>query len=147
MADTVFLIDGMYLLFSSFYANRNMRTLKGEPTGAIYGFVTRTESLIRDLHPQRIAVAFDSKEKTFRHLMYEPYKAKRLVPPEELVEQIPLVREYLELRGIHLFEVPGFEADDIIAACSKAEAKKGNEVLIFPASDRVLPLTYRRYLR
>ena len=140
MAETVFLIDGMYLLFSSFYANRNMRTLKGEPTGAIYGFITRIEGLIRDLHPHRIGVAFDSKEKTFRHQMYEPYKAKRLVPPEELVQQIPKVREYLTLRGIHLFEAPGFEADDIIASCSKAEAGKGNEVYIFTADKDLFQL-------
>ncbi|UCH95209.1 MAG: DNA polymerase I [Candidatus Aminicenantes bacterium] len=138
--ETIILIDGMYLLFSSFYANRNMRTLKGEPTGAIYGFVTRTEGLIRDFQPGRIGVAFDSREKTFRHHMYEPYKAKRLVPPEELLQQIPLVKEYLNLRGIHLFEVPGFEADDIIATCSKAEDQKGNEVLIFTADKDLFQL-------
>lgn len=140
MAETIFLIDGMYVLFSSFYSNRNMRTLKGEPTGAIYGFVTRVESIIRDVRPHRIGVAFDSKEKTFRHRWFEPYKAKRLVPPEELVQQIPLVKEYLALRGIQLFEASGFEADDVIAACSTAEAGKGNEVLIFSADKDLFQL-------
>jgi len=124
MAETTFLIDGMYLLFSSFYSNRAMRTLKGEPTGAVYGFVTRVESIIRDLKPHRIGVAFDSREKTFRHRLFEPYKAKRLVPPEELIQQIPHVREYLDLRGIHLFEAPGFEADDVVAACAKKRSPK-----------------------
>lgn len=133
-------MDGMYLLFSSFYSNRNMRTLKGEPTGAVYGFVTRIESIIRDVKPQRIAVAFDSKGKTFRHEMYEPYKAKRLVPPEELVAQIPHVKEYMELRGIPLFELPGFEADDIIAVCAKSEAAKGNEIQIFTADKDLFQL-------
>ncbi|NIM11010.1 MAG: DNA polymerase I [Candidatus Aminicenantes bacterium] len=140
MSETIFLIDGMYLLFSSFYSNRNMRTLKGEPTGAIYGFVTRVESIIRDVQPHRIGVAFDSKEKTFRHQWFEPYKAKRLVPPEELVQQIPLVKEYLALRGIQLFEASGFEADDVIAACSTAEAGKGNDVLIFSADKDLFQL-------
>jgi DNA polymerase I len=141
---TIILIDGMYLLFSSFYANRSMRTLKGEPTGAVYGFVTRSEALIRDFRPGGIGVAFDTAEKTFRHQLYEPYKAKRLVPPEELIQQIPLVREYLHLRGIQLFEVPGFEADDIIALCSKREAGKGNEVLIFTADKDLFQLVGER---
>lgn len=139
-SETIILIDGMYLLFSSFYANRNMRTLKGEPTGAIYGFVTRVEALIRDFHPQRLGVAFDTGEKTFRHRMYEPYKAKRLAPPEELIQQIPLVKEYLALRGVHIFETPGFEADDIIASCSKTESQKGNDVLIFTADKDLFQL-------
>jgi DNA polymerase-1 len=140
MAERIFLVDGMYLLFSSFYSNRNMRTLKGEPTGAVYGFVTRIESIIRDLRPQRIAAAFDSREKTFRHQLFAPYKAKRLAPPEELLLQIPLVKEYLELRKIPLFEEPGFEADDIIAACARAEARKGNEVLVFSADKDLFQL-------
>jgi DNA polymerase-1 len=142
MADQgiIILIDGMYLLFSSFYANRNMRTLKGEATGAVYGFVTRIEALIRDFQPGRIGVAFDTGEKTFRHHLYEPYKAKRQAPPEELIQQIPLVKEYLGLRGIRLFEVPGFEADDIIASCSKTEAGKGNDVLIFTADKDLFQL-------
>jgi DNA polymerase-1 len=139
-SETIILIDGMYLLFSSFYVNRNMRTLKGEPTGAIYGFVTRVEALIRDFQPQRLGVAFDSKEKTFRHHMYEPYKAKRLAPPEELIQQIPLVKEYLDLRGVHMFESPGFEADDIIATCAKIESQKGNDVLIFTADKDLFQL-------
>ncbi|MCP5048799.1 MAG: DNA polymerase I [bacterium] len=140
MSETIFLIDGMYLLFSSFYANRNMRTLKGEPTGAIYGFVNRIESLIRELQPHRVGVAFDSRGKTFRHEMYAPYKAKRQAPPEELIQQIPMARDYLSFRGIDLFEIPGFEADDIIAASAAAEAEKGNEVLIFSADKDLFQL-------
>jgi len=139
-SETIILVDGMYLLFSSFYANRNMRTLKGEPTGAIYGFITRVEALIREFQPQRLAVAFDSAEKTFRHKIYEPYKAKRLAPPEELLDQIPRVKKYLNLRNIHQFEAPGFEADDIIASCSKTESAKGNEVIIFSADKDLFQL-------
>lgn len=131
MSETVFIIDGMYMLFSSFYAYPNMKTLKGEPTGAIFGFINRTESLIKELNPKRIAVAFDCHEKTFRHHLYEPYKAKRLETPEALLQQVPHVREYLQLRGIDLFEIPGFEADDIIASFATREAQKGNEVVIF----------------
>ncbi len=140
MSETVFIIDGMYMLFSSFYAYPNMRTLKGEPTGAVYGFITRTESLIKELNPHRIAVAFDCHEKTFRHHLFAPYKAKRLAAPEELLQQTPLVREYLELRGIDLFEEPGFEADDIIASFAAREAQKGNDVVIFTADKDLFQL-------
>ncbi|MCP5102890.1 MAG: hypothetical protein GY950_05915, partial [bacterium] len=137
MAETILLIDGMYLVFSSFYSHQNMRTLEGEPTGAAYGFITRVENLIRDLKPHRVGVAFDVREKTFRHKLFPPYKAKRQSPPEELIAQLPHIKEYLQLRGIPTFEVPGFEADDIIAGISKKEAADGNEVLIF-TSDKDL---------
>ncbi|MCK5005122.1 MAG: hypothetical protein KAS21_08535, partial [Candidatus Aminicenantes bacterium] len=114
----VLVIDAMYLIFSSYYVNRQMRTLKGEPSGALFGFVTRIENLIRDLSPDKIVVAFDSKGKTFRNDIYPDYKANRDAPPEELVTQIPFIKEYLEKRGIEYIEAPGFEADDIIAQIS-----------------------------
>ncbi len=140
MSETILLIDGMYLVFSSFYSNRNMRTLKGEPTGAAYGFITRTENLIRDLKPHRIGVAFDVREKTFRHKLFPEYKAKRLAPPEELIAQLPDIKEYLRARGIPAFEFPGFEADDIIARIARDEDEKGNHVAIFTADKDLFQL-------
>jgi DNA polymerase-1 len=140
MSDITLLVDGMYVIFSSFYANRNMRTLKGEPTGAVYGFVTRMENLIRDFNPAKILVAFDSKEKTFRHRIYPEYKAKRQVPPEELVQQIPLIKEFLGLRGIESAAAPGFEADDIIAVLSRSSQMKNHEVLICSADKDLFQL-------
>jgi DNA polymerase-1 len=140
MAETILLIDGMYLVFSSFYSNRNMRTLKGEPTGATYGFVTRVENLIRELKPDRIGVAFDVRGKTFRHQLFDEYKAKRLAPPEELLAQLPHIKEYLDARGIPAFELEGFEADDIIASISKIEEAKGNQVVIFTADKDLFQL-------
>ncbi len=92
-----------------------MRTLKGEPSGALFGFVSRVEKLISDLNPDKIVVAFDSKGETFRNKIYPAYKANRDAPPEDLVIQIPFVKEYLKNRGIKYIEFPGFEADDIIA--------------------------------
>ena len=140
MTDTIALIDGMYLIFSSFYANRNMRTLRGEPTGAVYGFVTRVEKLIRDFRPASILVAFDSREKTFRHEMYDEYKAKRLEPPEELIRQLPQIREFLDLRGIDQVEIPGYEADDIIAVLSRYRRWKDHQILIFSADKDLFQL-------
>ena len=137
MLKSILLIDGMYLTFSSFYSHKNMRTLKGEPTGAIYGFVARLENLINELKPEGVFVAFDSRGKGFRHKIYHEYKAKRLLPPEELIEQLPYIKEYLDLRGINYMEVPEFEADDIIAKISKSLGQKGCQVIIF-TSDKDL---------
>lgn len=140
MPDRVLLIDGMYLVFSSFYAHPAMRTLGNEPTGAVFGFISRMESLIQELRPGRLAVAFDSKEKTFRRELYPEYKAKRQLPPEELVQQLPAVREYLQGRGIHALEAPGLEGDDIIALLAKRYAAAGSEVLIFTADKDLFQL-------
>jgi DNA polymerase-1 len=140
MSETVVLIDGMYLAFSAFYSNRNMRTLEGEPTGAIFGFVNRTENLIKELKPDKIAAAFDVRGKTFRHQLFPEYKAKRLSPPEELLAQLPRIKEYLKVRNISAFECSGFEADDIINELSKKEADQGNKVIIFSADKDLFQL-------
>jgi len=144
MPDSVLLIDGMYLVFSSFYSHHSMRTLQGEPTGAVYGFISRVESLIQELRPGRLAVAFDSKEKNFRRDLYPEYKAKRLLPPEELIQQLPAVREYLAGRGIHSIEKPGLEGDDIIALLARRYAAAGSEVLIFSADKDLFQLVDKR---
>ena len=136
MKKSLLIIDGMYLIFSSFYSHSNMRTLRGEPTGALYGFISRVESLIKELNPNMVAVAFDSKGKTFRHKLYEEYKAKRLTPPEELEKQIPFVKEYLNIRNIKYFEINGFEADDIIKSLVDKYSKEYN-IYIF-TSDKDL---------
>ncbi len=140
MGENILVIDGMYLIFSSFYSHKNMRTLKGEPTGAVYGFITRVENLLAELQPARIVVALDSRGKTHRHDMFPDYKAKRLEPPEELLQQIPWIKEYLELRGIPFYEEPGIEADDIIARLAADYNGKGDEVYIFSADKDLFQL-------
>lgn len=140
MGENILVIDGMYLIFSSFYSHRNMRTLKGEPTGAVYGFVTRVESLLNELQPTRIVVALDSRGKTHRHDVYPEYKAKRLEPPEELLQQIPWIKEYLEYRGIPMYERQGIEADDIIAKLAFDYRDTGDEVIIFSADKDLFQL-------
>lgn len=140
MNETIVLIDGMYLVFSSFYANQNMQTLKGEPTGAVFGFISRVESLIQELQPHRIVVAFDIHEKNFRHELFPGYKAKRLAPPEDLLQQLPAIKEYLRLREIPGWEISGYEADDIIAALSRRETSNNNAVIIFSADKDLFQL-------
>jgi DNA polymerase-1 len=73
-----------------------MRTLKGEHTGALYGFISRLESLIRELNPSAVVNTFDSKGKTFRHEMYPDYKGKRAEPPEDLLRQLPYIYLFVE---------------------------------------------------
>ena len=144
MAETILLIDGMYLVYSSFYSHQAMRTIQGEHTGAVFGFISRVESLIQELRPDRLAVAFDSKAKNFRRDLYPEYKAKRLQPPEELIQQLPLIREYLEYRGIYFLEKPGLEADDIIALLARRYAAAGSDVLIFSADKDLFQLVAER---
>jgi len=139
MSETILLVDGMYLAFSSFYSHRNMNTLEGEPTGAVYGFITRIESLIKELSPQKIAVAFDSREPNFRARLYPEYKGKRQLPPEDLLAQLPRIGEYLLARGIERIEIPGFEADDIIALLAKNHAGAA-DVWIFTADKDLFQL-------
>ncbi len=140
MPAPILLIDGMYLVYSSYYANRTMRTLGGEPTGGLYGFIHRVEGLIRDLQPGRVAVAFDRAEKTFRHHLYSAYKAQRTPPPEDLLRQLPWIREFLETRGIPVLELPGYEADDLIALVARRQAAAGDEVVIFSADKYLFQL-------
>ena len=89
-------------------------------------------------------MAFDSKEKNFRRELYPEYKAKRLLPPEELIQQLPAIREYLAGRGIHSLEKPGLEGDDIIALLSRRYAAAGGEVLIFSADKDLFQLVGER---
>ena len=144
MSETILLIDGMYLVYSSFYSHQAMRTIQGEPTGAVFGFINRVESLIQELRPDRLVVAFDSREKNFRRELYPEYKAKRLQPPEEMIQQLPLIREYLEYRGIYFLEKPGLEADDIIALLARRYAAAGDDVLIFSADKDLFQLVAER---
>jgi len=139
MKKKILVIDGMYLIFSSFYVNRNLKTLNGDPSGAIFGFVNRVEYLIKKLEPDLILVALDSKEDTFRKKLYPQYKANRDLPPEELVAQIEPIKEYLRIRGIKYILSPGFEADDIIANLAFA-LKDSEELTIFTADKDLFQL-------
>ena len=135
----ILVVDAMYLIFSSYYINRNLRTLKGEPSGALFGFVSRIENLISEIKPEKIVIAFDSKGKTFRNDLYPEYKANRDEPPEDLVTQIPFVKEFLDKREIGYIEAPGYEADDIIAGIA-FKAEKNEHIIIFSADKDLFQL-------
>ncbi|MBL7998004.1 MAG: DNA polymerase I [Candidatus Kapabacteria bacterium] len=128
----LYLIDSMSLVFRAYYAMQRGRPLtapNGEPTGAVFGFANILTSLIEKEKIDYIACVFDTKEPTFRHKMYEPYKANRQAFPEELVPQLARIKELIDLLGIKRIEMPGYEADDIIGTLATEGERKGVDVL------------------
>lgn len=114
-----FIIDGNSLINRAFYATPPLTNKEGQMTNAVYAFTNILIKLIGDYNPDYIAVAFDMRAKTFRHAMYEGYKASRKGMPDELAQQLPLLKELLQSMDIAILEQEGFEADDIIGTLSK----------------------------
>lgn len=116
-------IDGNALIHRAFHAlPSTLTTRDGKPINAVYGFTSVLLKVLKDLKPAYIAVAFDPPGKVFRHKDYAAYKATRIKAPQELYDQIPKVKEIVESFNIPAFEVPGFEADDVIGTLTKKPA-------------------------
>lgn len=117
----------MAIAYKSYFAflTRPLKTSSGEPTSAVYGFLNQLFKIIEEIKPDYLAVATDSKEKTFRHEMYSLYKSSRSEMPEDMVPQIHRIFEIIEAFGIPLFKIPGYEADDLIGTAVKNLAEKG----------------------
>ncbi len=143
---TITLIDGNSLLFRAFYATAGhnlMTSHNGIPTNAVYGFANMIDQLLED-HPDYIAVAFDTGEKTFRHELFQDYKGQRKKTPDELVGQFDLAREYLKCRRIPYLEMTGYEGDDIIGTISKIAEDMGMEVAVISGDQDMLQLVSDR---
>jgi len=130
--DKLVLIDGNSIMNRAFYGimGSKMLSADGVHTNAIYGFLSILLKIIEDLKPKYLAVAFDLRAPTFRHKMYEAYKGTRKGMPDELAEQMPIIKEILEGMNIKIYEQEGYEADDIIGTLAKYGAKKGVDVTI-----------------
>lgn len=127
------LIDGNSILNRAFYGimgSKMLTTKDGKYTNAVYGFLAILFKVLDDTKPDYIAVAFDLKAPTARHKMYEGYKANRKGMPNELAEQIPIVKEILTDMNITIIEKETYEADDILGTLSKTAEKKGIDVVI-----------------
>lgn len=126
------IIDAMALLYKAYFAfiNRPLVTSKGEPTSAVYGFLTQLLKILEEHKPDYIAVAFDSKEKTFRHEKYELYKSSREAMPEDMVPQLARVKQIIETLNMPIYILPKYEADDIIGTAVKKAEKKGLESFV-----------------
>lgn len=127
------LIDGNSIMNRAFYGimgSKTLTTKDGKYTNAIYGFLAILFKLLDDEKPEYIAVSFDLKAPTQRHKLYDGYKANRKGMPNELAEQMPIIKEILRAMNIDIVEKEGYEGDDIIGTLSKYGEKKGLEVII-----------------
>ena len=127
------LIDGNSIMNRAFYGimgSKALTTKDGKYTNAIYGFLAILFKLLEDEKPEYIAVSFDLKAPTARHKLYEGYKANRHGMPNELAEQMPIIKEVLKAMNIDIVEKEGYEGDDIIGTLSRYGEKKGLEVII-----------------
>ncbi|MEA3273417.1 MAG: DNA polymerase I [Patescibacteria group bacterium] len=117
MKKKIIIIDANALIHRSFHALPDtLRTKDGILTNAVYGFMLVFLRVIDEFNPDYLVATFDSKGKTFRHKMFKDYKAKRVKPPNELYQQIPLVKKVLKAFGVPIYAVKGLEADDLIGA-------------------------------
>ena len=143
MSNKLMLIDGNSILNRAFFALKGPRMLTkadGTPTNAVYGFFNILNKYIEEERPDYLAVAFDLKGKTFRHNMYEGYKAQRKGMPDELAVQLPIVKKVLAAMNIAVTEYEGLEADDLIGIYSKAAEEKGLDVSILTGDRDALQL-------
>ncbi len=128
----LFLIDGYSNIFRAFYAIRNLSNSRGEPTNAVYGFLTMLKKLLREEDPELIGVALEGG-RTFRSDKFEDYKANRRPMPEDLQSQIPWIRKVLEAYRIPILELAGYEADDVLGTLSCRAAEAGYQVVLVSA--------------
>ncbi len=142
----LYLVDGSGFIFRAFHALPPLtRKTDGLPVGAVSGFCNMIWKLLVDMKsqpdaPTHLAVVFDHSEKTFRNKLYDQYKAHRPPPPEDLVPQFPLVREATRAFGVPSLELPGYEADDIIAAYACKVRDMGGEVVIVSSDKDLMQL-------
>lgn len=124
----IVLIDGHSILNRAFYGVPELTNSEGLHTNAIYGFLNIMFHILEEEQPEYLTVAFDVSAKTFRHEIYEAYKGTRKAMPEELREQVPVMKEVLRSMGVRLIEQAGLEADDLLGTIAKKAEAEGLEV-------------------
>lgn len=140
MSSELMLIDGHSILNRAFYAIPPLTAPDGTPTGAIYGFLNILFKFIDEEKPNKLIVAFDRSEPTFRHEKYKEYKGTRKSMDYDLRVQVPLVKDVLKSMNITIAEKPGYEADDIIGTLSKRMSANGEKVVIVSGDKDLLQL-------
>src|SRR3989344_2704319 len=121
------LIDGNAIVHRAFHALPPLTSPRGNVVNAVFGFSSIVIKMIRELKPEYIAATFDLAGPTFRHEQFEDYKAKRVKAPQELYDQIPLVKQVLGAFGVPIFEKQGYEADDLIGTLAKKCHNENNK--------------------
>ena len=127
---TVYLIDGTAYIYRAYHAIRSLSNSKGLPTNATFGFTRMLIKLMEDRSPEYVAMFFDAKGPTFRHKIYEEYKANRPPMPEDMAIQIPFIKEITAGFNIPVYEKEGFEADDIIGTFGRMAEAAGFSVVM-----------------
>ena len=134
----ILVIDGNSIINRAYYGMRPLTTKSGKVTHAVYGMINIISRQLTALNPDYAAVAFDLKAPTFRHQMYGEYKAGRHATPEDLLSQFPDAKECLSLMGLHVLELPGYEADDIQGTVAKMAHSLPNTESYILSGDRDL---------
>ncbi|WP_010295509.1 DNA polymerase I [Clostridium senegalense] len=138
--EKMLILDGHSLMYRAFYAMPNLSNSEGLFTGAIYGFSNMLFKMIDEIEPDYIVATFDRSKPTFRHESFEEYKAGRKTMPDELRMQFPIVKDMLNKMAINIFELDGFEADDLIGTLATYVEKEGMEVYIVTGDKDALQL-------
>jgi DNA polymerase-1 len=136
----LFIIDGNSYIYRAYYAVRRLSTSSGFPTNAVFGFATMLMKVVKDLAPDYLAIAFDPKGPTRRHIEFKEYKAHRPPMPRDLVPQIPFIHRLVEAFRIPYFVEEGQEADDVIATLSTIALSRGMDVVIVSGDKDLLQL-------
>ena len=140
----LYLIDGHSYFYRAFHAIKNLSNSKGIPTNAIFGFTNMLFKLLREKKPDAIAIVLDSPVPTERHRIYEEYKSQRPEMPDDLKSQIPHMKKIVEAFRIPSFEMPGYEADDILGTIAKKAAASGVDVFILSGDKDMMQLVSDR---
>lgn len=141
MTNRAVLVDGSSILYRAFFAMPHLSTPAGVPTGAILGTTTMLLSIIEELQPSYIGVFFDRKAATYRHEMFQEYKANREAMPDELVSQLVNLKQLISALGIVTREKDGFEADDFIGIYSRVAREASVPSIIYSGDNDLLQLT------
>ena len=140
MAEKIVLIDGHSILNRAFYGVPDLTNAEGLHTNAVYGFLNIMFRILDEEQPQYLAVAFDLHAPTFRHKMYEAYKGTRHAMPEELREQVPVIKEVLQAMQIPTISMEGYEADDILGTIAGRCERDGLDVTVVSGDRDLLQL-------
>ncbi|MFH1891655.1 MAG: DNA polymerase I [Candidatus Zixiibacteriota bacterium] len=132
MKKSLYLIDGSALAYRAYFAlfRNPLITARGEPTSAVYGFLSSLFRVLDEFHPSHLLVVFDTAAPTFRHDLYSEYKSTRAKMPDDMADQLPRLKEVLDAMNVARIEQEGLEADDLIGAYATTGAEEGYDVVV-----------------